>query len=395
MNILNIPYFAGGLSHLIPLYVLHHKYLRKNLKIKNQFLVSNKLQNFLEFQGVDCVPVDFFSEESESTLMINDYSEVIKYVIEKEKEAYEKIKPSLVIEDNSFTTPLIAEKHNIPRISIQRTGLFRSIDKRFRNSSHVHSMQKGIHTERSTFLSNQNRLGTPKFSNTDTYFLHKYINPRAKIIPGISTIERLPDDIQKLDSYFYCGPLIVMDKPSKALSDRLDEFLNNNQQKPIVFITTGTIDKTPIEKFIDFFVKRNYAVITTCDSKVNEIYKQEVFYKKLLPLNYVCGITSLVVHQCGSGMYHYPIMNKVPSLTIGTQCYDREDIAQRLQELGVSGHVPHPDDNPDYWNVFLEMVNRFENNTLIDYTMMEKLRNEINDTMANFEIDKAIQYALA
>ncbi len=395
MNILNIPYFAGGLSHLIPLYVLHHRYLRKNTKIKNQFLVSNNLQSFLKIQGVDCVSMDFFCREKECLLMSKDYSKVIEYVVEKEKEAYEKAKPTLIIEDNSFSIPLIAEKNHIPRISIQRTGIFRSIDTRFRNINHVHSVQKGVNTERITFFTNTNNSEIPAFNDSDLYFLQQYIKPKAKIIPGISTIERLPENIEDRESYFYSGPLLVMDKPSKNLSNRLDEFLNNNKQKPIVFITTGTIDRTPIENFIEFFVKRNYAVITTCNCEINEVYNQEIFYNKLLPLHYICGISDLVIHQCGSGMYHYPIMNRVPSLTIGTQCYDREDIAQRLQELGVSGHIPHPDDNLDYWTVFLEMMDRFEKNTLINFDMMDRLRFEINETMSKFDVEKVIQYALA
>ncbi len=395
MNILNIPYFAGGLSHLIPLYTLHHKYLRKNAKIKNQFLVSNNLQNFLKIQGMDCVSMDFFSGEKECLLMSKDYPKIIEYVVEKEKEAYEKVKPTLIIEDNSFSTPLIAEKNHIPRISIQRTGVFRSIDNHFKNINHVHSMQKGINTERTNFFIKTNNSEIPRFNDSDLYFLQQYAKPKAKIIPGISTIERLPENIEDRESYFYSGPLIVMDKPSKNLSDRLDEFLNNNKQKPIVFITTGTIDRTPIENFIEFFVKRNYAVITTCNCEVNEACKQAVFYNKLLPLNYICGISNLVIHQCGSGMYHYPIMNRVPSLTIGTLCYDREDIAQRLQELGVSGHIPHPDDNSNYWDIFLEMVNRFEKNTLIDFDMIDRLKLEINETASNFQMEKVIQYALA
>ncbi|AZA86475.1 hypothetical protein EG349_06575 [Chryseobacterium shandongense] len=136
-------------------------------------------------------------------------------------------------------------------------------------------------------------------------------------------------------------------------------------------------------------------MITTCDHPVNEKYKQEVFYNKLLPLNYICGISNLVIHQCGSGMYHYPIMNRVPSLTVGTQCYDREDVALRLQELGVSAHIPHPDDNADYWNIFLDMVDKFEKNTLINYKMMDQLRTEIEETMSGFKIEKVIEYALA
>ncbi len=393
MNILTIPYFAGGLSHLIPLYVLHHRWLSNIAGINNQFLVNSRAQKFLVMHGIRCMPLAYDFEEH---LLTSDHALRTKaYVMEMENRAFGMAKPSLIIEDTSFFTPLIAEKNQLPRISIQRTGIFRSIDKRFRNSSHVHSLQKGGYIQKSDFFSDRNNLEVPTFNDSDSYFLQQYAKPKVKIIPGIPTIERLPENMEDRESYFYSGPLIVMDKPSKNLSNRLDEFLDINKQKPIVFITTGTIDKTPIANFIAFFAKRNYAVITTCDCEINETYKRAVFYNKLLPLNYICGISNLVIHQCGSGMYHYPIMNRVPSLTIGTQCYDREDIALRLQELGVSGHIPHPNDNPNYWNIFLEMVNKFEKNILTDYDMMDKLQIEINETMSNFKMEKVIQYALA
>ncbi|KAB7725716.1 hypothetical protein F5984_25690 [Rudanella paleaurantiibacter] len=394
MNILNIPYFAGGLSHLIPLYALHIKHLKKDTEIKNHFFVSKHTQNFLRAQGISCVPLDYFEDVNESILMLQDSVKTIKYVTEKEREACERVRPVLIIEDTSLTTPLIAEKNNIPRISIQRTGIFRSIDNYFRNKNHVHSLQKGEHTERSLFVSDTISLKTKIFNHSETLFLQQYVKPKAKIIPGIPTIECLPDNIENRESYFYSGPLLVMDKPSKELSIRLEDFLNRNKQKPIVFITTGTIDKTPIEKFIEYFVERGYAVITTCNCDIREPHKQSVFYKKLLPLNYICGISKLVIHQCGSGMYHYPIMNSVPSLTIGTLCYDREDIAQRLQQLGVSGHIPHPEDNLNYWDIFLKLVKRFEENTLVDFNEINRLRLEITETSSNFKIDQVLQYAL-
>lgn len=393
MNILTIPYIAGGLSHLIPLYVLQQRYLRSNIGIQNQFLVNSNSQSFLMMQGVNCVPIDYVFEEN--LITSNNLLKINECVIEMEKKAYEIVKPSLIIEDTACFTPLIAEKNHLPRISIQRTGIFRSIDKRYRNPKHVHSLQKGSNSGESLSFSSSYDSEVSLYNDSELCLLKQYTKPKAKIIPGIATIERLPDNIENKESYFYSGPLVVLDKPSKNLSVRLDEFVNNNKQKPIVFITTGTIDRTPIENFIEFFVKRNYAVITTCNCEINEKYKQEIFYNKLLPLHYICGISNLVIHQCGSGMYHYPIMNRVSSLTIGTQCYDREDIALRLQELGVSGHVPHPDDNPDYWNIFLEMIDRFEKNMLVNFDIMDKLRDEINETMSNFKMEKVIQYALA
>lgn len=393
MKILTIPYITGGISHLIPLYVLQQKYLRSIIEVKNHFLVNNNSQIFLKMYGLECVPIDYIFDIS--LVLSKDFSKINEKVVELEKEAYRIVKPSLIIEDTASLTPLIAEKNDIPRISIQRTGIFRSISKHKRNAKHVHSFQKGGNNGNSVSLLNSHDPEASLFNDSDRCFLQQYAKPKVKIIPGIPTIERLPENIKDRESYFYSGPLIVMDKPSKSLSNRLNEFLNNNKQKPIVFITTGTVDRTPIENFIEFFVKRNYAVITTCNCEINEAYKKEVFYNRLLPLRYTCGISNLVIHQCGSGMYHYPIMNGVPSLSIGTQCYDREDIALRLQELGVSGHIPHPDDNPGYWNVFLELVDEFENNSLIDYDMLDGLRNEINETMSNFEMEKVIQYALA
>jgi hypothetical protein len=392
MNILTIPHIAGGLSHLIPLYVLQQRYLKNYIEINNQFLVDNSSREFFKLQRIQCVPLDYALNEN---LIVSNNSFMFKeYVVEIQKRAYDLVKPLVIIEDTACLTPLIAEKNNIPRISIQRTGIFRSIDKCGRNANHLHSLQKGNNIGESVSFSNIYNSEVSKNNDPDFCFLQQYAKPKGKIIPGISTIERLPENIEDRESYFYSGPLLVKDKPSKDLSNRLDEFLNFNKQKPIVFITTGTIDRTPIGNFIEFFVKRNYAVITTCHCEINEAYKREVFYNKLLPLNYICGISNLVIHQCGSGMYHYPIMNRVPSLTMGTQCYDREDIALRLEALGVSGHIPHPDDNPNYWNIFLEMIDRFEKNTLIDFDMMNKLKIEINETMSNFDMGKVIQHAL-
>lgn len=390
MNILSVPYIFGGLSHFLPLYVLNHK-LRNSNFIKNNFLVNKTIQNFLKIQNTLFVPIDYnFNESIIEGGKTDNLNRAIK---EMEEEAFNIIKPSIVIEDTSFLTPLIAEKNNIPRISIQRTGLFRSIDSSLRNGRHTHSLEKGFSIDKAEFSSEY--IQSSIFDISDSSYLNRYKESKVKIIPGIPSIERLPDNINNRDSYFYSGPLIIMDKPSVNLSKRIHEFLDVNKGKPVVFITTGTIDRTPIQNFIEFFVKRNYAVITTCDHEINETSKQEVFYNRLLPLNYICGISNLVIHQCGSGMYHYPLMNRVASLTLGTQCYDREDIALRLQELGVSGHIPHPDDNEDYWNIFLKMLDKFERNELINYNMMDVLRNEITQTMNEFKMKKVIDYALA
>ncbi|MFN3847795.1 MAG: hypothetical protein ACK4NY_00130 [Spirosomataceae bacterium] len=388
MTILNIPYFTGGLSHMLPLLALN---TRCNKSWNSYFLVQSNLQGFLREKGVNCVPIDYFGNKIDA---LDNSEQIIEYVIKKEKEAYEKIRPNLIIEDCSLTSPLVAEKNNVPRISIQRTGFFRSIDKSYRNPNHLHSLQKGDLVQFSSANSTKNLSKLLQNNNFDKNNFSSYRSAKAKIIPGIPSIECLPDDIENRQSYFYSGPLIVKSQPSRNLLIRLGIFLEINKNKPVVFVTTGTIDKTPVEKYIEYFAKRNYAVITTNNCEISEEYKQNVFYNELLPLDYICKISDLVIHQCGSGIYHYPIITKTAFLTIGTQCYDREDIAQRLQELGVSGHIPHPDDNPDYWDIFIELIDKFEKNTLTDYNVMDSLKNEIDRTMANFRMEEVIRYVL-
>jgi hypothetical protein len=90
---------------------------------------------------------------------------------------------------------------------------------------------KGNNLEKSMIFSNLNNAKLPEYNDSDLYFFQQYLKPKVKIIPGIPTIERLPEDIENRESYFYSGPLIIMDKPSNNLSERLDEFLNNNKTK--------------------------------------------------------------------------------------------------------------------------------------------------------------------
>lgn len=392
MNILSMPYFGGGLSHLLPLYVLNHKYIKSNSEINNYFLVNDRVQNFLKMRGVNYVPMDYFGEDEMRSFQGNLFT-LREKLFSKQKQAYAKVKPDLIIEDCSFASPLIAEKNDIPRISFQRTGIFRSINKDYRNNNHLHSLEKEDSIEKSPFA-NMSDSSVFKHEDSKTHFLKEYLKPKVKLIPGIPTIEKLPGDIENRDSYFYSGPLIVKDKPSQKLSIKLNKFLEENKGRQIVFITTGTVDRTPIQKYIEYFAEKGYAVITTSDNEYDEKYSKQILYNRLFPLHYICGISDLVVHQCGSGMYHYPIINRVPSLTIGTKCYDREDVALRLEQLGVSGHIPHPDDASNYFDVFEAMVEKFENKTLANFDMIDQLRAEIYDVTSNFNIEKVIKYAL-
>src|SRR5690606_22196169 len=148
-----------------------------------------------------------------------------------------------------------------------------------------------------------------------------------------------------------------------------------------------------IEELITILLGKDYALITTVKTPVPDDAVERVFVNKFLPLNLICSNVDLVIHQCGSGIYNYPILNNVASITIGTRCYDREDVALRLEELGISKHIPHPEDNPNYLEIFKQSIELFENNKLCDYKVMEKLRTEMYNTMLEFDITQVIDYA--
>ena len=392
MNVLTIPYIAGGDSHLIPLYVLHQRYIRRMGSINNYFLLADDKSSYFKNQNIEIVDVNYslrIDRENINELLIREELFI------KEFEAQKQVNPSIIIEDFCFSSPLIAEKNNIPRISIHRTGFFRSIDKSLRNHKHLHSIEKGQNGHGSsdimTIICPKNFIKDPK---TDGEFLKNYLNAKTKIIPGIPSIEVLPKNIKNKDSYFYSGPLLTEDNPSETLKSEIATFLDYNKNHKKVFITLGLIDKSTIDVYINYLINNGYAIITTVKTQINKENDSQFFYNPFLPLNYICSIIDIFIHQCGSGIYHYPILNEKASITIGTQCYDREDVALRLEELSVSRHVPHVDDNQNHLEIFIKHIKSFEEDTLCDFSKLKELKEEIFETMISFDIKEVFDYAL-
>lgn len=397
MNILSISAITGGQSHLIPLFVLHQRYFRRLNNVNNFFLVSNENKKLFEANKINCVDIDY-KINSKSTLetIKNNIEEIKAELLLKEQKSVALVNPKIIIEDNCFTSPLIAEKNNIPRISIHRTGFFRSIDKKLRNKNHFHSAEKDETGKQSSYLFQffNNKTINSNWTS-EQLFLQNYLHAKSKVIPGIPSIEVLPHNIANPKSYFYSGPLIVEDNPSPILLEEIQEFLISNKNRKKVFITTGLIDNTSISKYINYLIENDYSVISTNHYELKEKYHSQFFFNKILPLNFISSCVDLLIHQCGSGMYHYPILNNKPSITLGTQCYDREDVAMRLEQLNISKHVPHPKDDPNYFNIFLSHIKDFENNTICNFDTLKMLKEEIYDTMLNFDIEALIKYTLS
>jgi len=241
------------------------------------------------------------------------------------------------------------------------------------------------------FISPANWTETPR---CDEDYLRNYLKAKTKIVPGIRSLEVLPDELTNDESYFFSGPLLVEDNPSEILMGELNKFFSINAQRKKAFITTGLIDRTSIVDHIEYLLKRNYAVISTLKHEVSADQQKSFFYNPFLPLNLICSKVDIFIHQCGNGIYHYPILHEKPSITLGTQCYDREDVALRLQQLGVSKHIPHPEDNKDYLSFFAEAIEEFEKGSLTDFETLKKLKDEIYETMLSFDARKLIDFTL-
>lgn len=410
MNILTVPLITGGASHLIPLFVLQQRYIRRRADIKNHFLVSASHHQLFEQFQIPTVPLDYVipnaydeqirlmkenpKEKEKVRQILTEYQKKV-YAIEAE--AFDYAQPDVVLEDNCINAPQFAEKNDVPRISIQRTGMFRSLPEELRNPNHTHSWEKGTAKKRTfdfseIMISDFPDISDPK-NRTPLNLSKNYLNPKAKIIPGIPSIEVLPDDIKNRDSYFYCGPLTVEDNPTEGLIKEMEAYFALHKEKKKIFITMGLVDQSELEAYISLLLRKGYAVISS--KPVTNIQSSALYTNKFLPLNYICSHVDLVVHHCGSGMYHYPIFNEKPTITLGTQCFDREDVAVRLELLGVSKHTPHPNDDPNHLSIFESNLECFENQSLCDFEQLKALKQEVYDTMLSFDFNKVIEYTLS
>ncbi len=391
MKTLLVPYFNGGKSHQIPLYVLSQRYLKNS--IDHTFLLPRKDHvNFLN-RNSNVLDIDF---DLNIDVKSKKGSAVLQ-LIKKVEKAVSQFSPDFIVEDNALMNAVLSA-HNIPIISVHRTGFFRSIHPSLRNSQHGHSMEKEGNRQFNYIFTcppsdshtNKHNLSKEAFQLAKQYML----GAKTKLIPGVPSVEVLPSDIDKPESYFYTGPLLMKDNPSPLLQQQIDTFFTYHQDRKKAFVTTGLIDRSEVSFLIQHLLDRDYAVITTVPDVSFDAKPHRLLYSPFLPLDMICSKVDLVVHHCGSGMYHYPLLHLKPTITIGTQCYDREDVALRLEQLGVSKHTPSPYDDALYLEKFIQHVDTLEQNSLCNFDILSQLREEITNTMLGFNMQKAIEYTL-
>jgi hypothetical protein len=387
----------GGLAHLIPLLSLN-KMLANNPIIKTAFLTQQHLCELLRQLGVDVLDLDY-QKPSAYDFRTNFRTEMM---------AYGKFSPDVVVDDTNIFTAFASELAKLPRITIQRTGSFPGCTPR--NKNHEHSLSLDLRKMPDvTFLGLRQPASFADLFNAD-----------FKIVPGIRTIEVLPDHLRDDPSYIFSGPLLINDylvehigalyshelrEPATLTQiknfDSLQRFFDANIDRKIVYVTFGTIADPPKPIFdcISSLLDNDIAVVSSV--RVDGLTAQQqllYFYARYLPMHFVCSHVHLMVHQCGSGTYHYPIIHNVPAITIGTRCFDREDVALRLQELGCSVHIPSPEEHHDFIETFKSVADSLLNGTGEPTLKMKnnlmKVNKEIQQTSSAFVFEEVLERAV-
>lgn len=355
MRVLFVPYYGGGLSHIIPLVALNRMIADRG--VETAFLFPRISELLPRIAG-------FVPDQArlEAELGIRILTVQHQGLVRTEMRAYREFSPDVVVDDCSLTTGYASTLRGVPRVTIQRTGTFPGY--RPRNPRHVHSMDVDVRR-----LPDVTSLGLrPPGSFPDLF------EAALKIVPGIPEVEVLPGEVCGDDSFVFCGPLLMDDllveRPGSAASgeaafrgihdlDPLERFLAVNEDRDLVYFTYGLIASPPpdIRECVRFLLEEGMAVVTSIRyDDLRDRYPDRYYCASYLPLHRVCSRAKLVVHHCGSATYHYPLLHGIPSLTIGTQCYDRDDVAVRLQELGASQHLPSPVECEGFVDRFGEAV---------------------------------------
>jgi hypothetical protein len=387
MKVLFVP-LPGVLSHTIPLLALNKKL--SGSPIETAFLAPQNSHHVLRQLGVGVLPID--------------HRGTGRNAFRSEMKAYGRFSPDVVVDDASLTTGFATALAGVPRVTIQRTGTFPGGEPK--NKNHQLSMTIPAPEE----VPDVSFLGLPQPRSYTDFF-----NADFKIVPGVRSVEVLPRNLRDDPTYAFSGPLLMDDymlgRVGQTLSDSLDidrtknfthlrNFFDAHRDRKIVYLTFGTqaLATEPVFKCVRALLDSDIAVVTSVAVERLSPRQRELFYfARYLPMHLVCAHADLVVHQCGSGTYHYPILHNVPAITIGTKCFDREDIALRLEALGVSTHIPAPDECEDFAGRFDRTIARYfgESGRLMreQKECSRRLKAEIDETSAAFNFEGLLRRA--
>lgn len=388
MRVLFIPY-GGSISHSIPLIALSRMLDKEDFK--TSFLLPRGKHQLAARLGLNVIDIDYLSTWQNS--------------FRTELRAYKLFSPDVVVDDTNSTTGLTTAFVKLPRVTIQRTGLFPGsvpCDPGYEFSIKFDMKQ----------VPDMTFMGLPQPQKFSDFF-----NADYKIVPGIPSIEQLPPSLSSDSTYFFSGPLLLEDDLTEQVVDlsarangahsaegtlaALDRFFAEHAQRRKIYITFGTVAQAgpQILSCMRRLIRQKTAVVTSIPVEGLSAEEQKYcFYAPYLPMNYVCKNVDLMIHQCGSGTYHYPIIHRLPTITIGTRTYDRDGVARCLQKLGVSIHLKAPEELADFEEEFQSAIEQcYESNGALvakARQRMAALNEEISRTAADFNLASILQKAV-
>jgi UDP:flavonoid glycosyltransferase YjiC (YdhE family) len=375
LRVLFIPHPLGGISHLIPLINL---YRQLKGKVESAFFLAEPTK---QQQG----------KLLTAAFGLNILRTNHNYTISSELAAYSEFDPSIVVDDTNLVTAYARQIRPLPRVTILRTGSFPNIAPK--NRHHTHSMGHTV-----------DQMPSVAPYGFETYRdFRDFLQAETRIIPGIRSVEVVDDSLKNDPRCFFSGPLILDDIDFVARQS-LELFFRRNGARKRVYLTYGATQwrDTPSEvvEGIRYMLERGIAVVSNVDAGRASLlaeFPNTYFSAQYLPMHYVCANVDLVFHHCGSGAYHYPLLHGVFSVTLGTQKYDREDVALKLEQLGIARYIPGPLENQEFLQAFRACVDQYVIHDAYDRAMVRtklgRLQEEIARTQKEFNFMQVLESA--
>ena len=375
MRVLFIPYPDGIPSHGLPLLALRRSC---DQPIQGAFLLPRKYHHLGPLAGVDVLDHDFTGE------------------LATELDAYRHYRPDVVIDDCNPATYYACAATRIPRVTVLRIAAFPGYTARNPHQAHT--------------LPIADRVSRWVSAAVPAPAIGELCSAGGHVIPAIAAIEPPTAPMIGNPRYAYAGPLNLPDDdtmrlmagPARAAEQdaELQRFLDLHAHRPLAFMTFGIAQGFREEgrACVRRLIESGFAVISTFSAgELDRAARPLHFWSGLVPLDLVCGRADVVIHQCGSGTYYYPLLHGTPTITLATGFVDREDIALRLEDLGVSVHVRESADPGVLAKAIVTAAHAWlEQAALSRYRAhVRPLQREIGDVSASFRIHDLLELAVA
>jgi UDP:flavonoid glycosyltransferase YjiC (YdhE family) len=368
-------------SHLIPLIALAKKLPKEAFTVT--FLVPHELGEYIRNNHFDIMSLN------------NKYDKLTQELI-----AISSFDPDVIVDDHNFYTAFSSRVMNKPRISIVRKGTIpgEKLSPGYTHSSGVNEFFESISKMKHKGLDLW-RPGT----------ISDLFTGDINVIPSVPELEVLPADLKNRETYIYSGPLLLTDQQmagslsfSSDVITALDTFIMNNKGRRLVYFTKGIADPAEILNRASACVhallsNENTAVITNI--RIEGAYdKSRCFSNNFLPMNTICARADLMIHQCGSGACNYQLINEIPAIVLGSKCYDRDDVAIRLQELGAALYIPADLPNDAYYARFNEctqlLLQEDSEARIEQKRALKKIREQVEKVQMEFHFENLVYEAI-